>query len=274
MLEFHEEGHLYQDPENKDVKWTSVTSLVGKFKNPFDKEAIAEKCSANASSKWYGLSKEEILNIWDQENKRAVTVGNWYHNQRESDVIELETLSRNGKSLEIFAPNVELINDKMVKYAPSQKLQEGVYPELLVYSNSYKICGQADLVAIVNGKIHILDYKTNKSIDKSSYVDRRTGKSKRLLPPLSHLDDCNYNHYNLQLSIYAYMIKLQNPKLRIGSLIIQHVEFEVEDKDEYGYPIMKMKGDDYVVKSTKQYKLPYLEKEVKAILKDFKQSKK
>ena len=25
--------------------------------------------------------------------------------------------------------------------------------------------------------------------------------------PISHLDDCNLNHYNLQLSIYMYIIK-------------------------------------------------------------------
>ena len=32
--------------------------------------------------------------------------------------------------------------------------------------------------------------------------------------PVNHLDDCNLNHYNLQLSIYAYIIKKHNPKLK------------------------------------------------------------
>ena len=50
------------------------------------------------------------------------------------------------------------------KIAPDQKLSNGVYPEHFVYLKSLGICGQADLVTIVNGKINIIDYKTNVKI--------------------------------------------------------------------------------------------------------------
>ena len=49
-----------------------------------------------------------------------------------------------------------------------------------------------------NGLFDINDYKTNKVINFYSQY------AKKLLPPMDHLDDCQYNIYALQLSIYAY----------------------------------------------------------------------
>ena len=37
---------------------------------------------------------------------------------------------------------------------------------ILVYLKSARLCGQADLVEIVNGYINITDYKTNKEIKR------------------------------------------------------------------------------------------------------------
>ena len=33
--------------------------------------------------------------------------------------------------------------------------------------------------------------------------------------PLNNLQDCNFNHYQLQLSTYAYMLKQINPEYNI-----------------------------------------------------------
>ena len=41
----------------------------------------------------------------------------------------------------------------------------------MVYLKSAGICGQSDLVEVVNGKVSIIDYKTNKEIKMQSYVD-------------------------------------------------------------------------------------------------------
>ena len=85
--------------------------------------------------------------------------------------------------------------------------------------------------------------------------------------PVSNLDDCNLKHYNLQLSLYVYIIKKHNPKLKIGDLTIQHVIFEEEGKDEYGYPITKYNEQkEPIVKEVKMYNLPYLKQEVQSLI--------
>jgi hypothetical protein len=132
----------------------------------------------------------------------------------------------------------------------------------MVYLKSIGICGQSDLVEVVNGRVHIIDYKTNKEIKTESFKNWE-GVSSKLLFPVDHLDDCNYNHYALQLSIYMYIILKHNPKLSAGDIYIHHVSFEEEDKDEFGYPITKYSSNgDPIVKEVIAMKMPYLKEEV------------
>ena len=85
--------------------------------------------------------------------------------------------------------------------------------------------------------------------------------------PVNHLDDCNFNHYALQLSIYMYIILKHNRKLKPGKIFIHHVIFEVEGTDEYGYPITKYSSNgDPVVKEVVQMEVPYLADEVISII--------
>ena len=85
--------------------------------------------------------------------------------------------------------------------------------------------------------------------------------------PVAHLDDCHFNHYALQLSIYMYMIHRHNPNLIPGTLTIEHIKFEVDAEDKWGYPIYKKdENGDFIVKEIEEIALPYLKKEVHTIL--------
>jgi len=264
---FKEDGHIYQSlDENlkKDqINWTSVTSFIAKFKPKFDQEAVAKKSCKNKRSKWYGLKPKEVINIWKKESERAIDLGNWYHNQRESDMLDFKTIEREGVEIPIIKP---IVDSNGVKIAPNQKLEPGVYPEHFAYLKSACICGQADLVEVVNGKVNITDYKTNKEIKEKGFVNWE-GISSKMFKPLSHLDDCNLNHYNIQLSLYMYIILKHNPKLKAGKLTIQHVSFEKEKDDEYGYPINKYDSNgEPIIKEIKMYHLPYLKDEVRSLI--------
>ena len=197
---FKEEGHSYESiDENLDkdnIEWTSVTSFISKFKPKFDAKAQSKKSSKNKKSKWHGLKPKEIIDIWNNETDRAIKLGNWYHNQREENILDFSTIEREGVEVPIIRP---IVDGTGVKIAPVQKLEEGVYPEHFAYLKSAAICGQADLVTVVNGKIHIIDYKTNKEIKEKGYTNWE-GITSKMYKPLSHLDDCNLNHYNIQLS--------------------------------------------------------------------------
>lgn len=260
ILQFTPHNHKYTSIDNKE--WLSVTSLISNFKQPFDADKIAKKCSTSKKSKWYGMTPEEIKEAWKAEANRATTLGTWYHNCRESDICGLVDMERHGSTVPVFKP-IELDG---VKYSPQQKIKDGVYPEHMVYLRSAGICGQSDLVEVVNGVVHITDYKTNKEIKLEGYTNWE-GISQKMSGPVSHLDDCHLNHYALQLSMYMYIILKHNPKLSAGTLTIHHILFEEAGRDRFDNPISALDTNgDPIVTDIVQYDLPYLKQEAISII--------
>jgi hypothetical protein len=262
-IKFIAEDHSYHSTDEECIDWVSVTRLIHFFKEPFDTEKMALMCAKGKNPKYAGKTPDEIKGIWKNENKRAVDLGSWYHDQRERDVLSCNTARRSEVDLPIIAPIIE----NNIKLAPEQRLSEGIYPEHLTYLKSAGVCGQSDRVEIYDGLCNIHDYKTNKEIKLQGFVNKQ-GKTKKLLPPLSHLDECNYNEYALQLSVYMYIILKHNYNLKPGKIVIEHIEFEVEGMDENGYPVAKrdLKGDP-IVKAITPYELPYMRSEVIAMFK-------
>lgn len=204
------------------------------------------------------MSPHDIKEAWKSEAKRATDLGTWYHNCRESDICALENMERHGVTIPVFKP----IEEEGVKYSPDQKLKDGVYPEHMVYLKSAGLCGQSDLVEVINGEVHITDYKTNKEIKNQGFTNWE-GITTKMLPPVSHLDDCNLNHYSLQLSLYMYIILKHNPKLRPGTLTIHHILFDTVGEDKFGNPITGLDSNgDPIVKDIVQYDLPYMKQEI------------
>lgn len=95
------------------------------------------------------------------------------------------------------------------------------------------------------GESMIVTHNTNKSIDMKSGFNTQTKKNATMLYPLNNLMDCNYYHYTLQLSTYAYMIQRLNPNFNIKGLILVHFDHEG---------------------NVTQYKLDYLKEEVQRML--------
>lgn len=267
---FNSTDHTYKSiDEEQDINWYSVTTVVGSLKKPFDAKKTAEKVSKKNNSKWFGIDPKLIQEIWSKEAKRATDLGTFYHNQRESDLCSLASIERESVTIPVFPPS-PLKNG--IKFAPSQKLESGVYPEHMVYLKSAGICGQSDLVEVVNGRVNIIDYKTNKEIKMESFKNWE-GIPEKMLHPVSHLDDCNFSHYSLQLSIYMYIILKHNPKLLPGNIYIHHIVFDVDEKDEWGYPVTKKNHNgDPVVKEVKLIKVPYLYEEVIAVINHIKEN--
>jgi hypothetical protein len=256
---FKAEDHKYEslDPNDR-ITWLSVTTFVGQFKQKFDPVAQSIKSSKNKKSKWYGIPPEEIQAHWSNETDRALSAGTFYHDQRESDLLSIDTIQRQGVAIPIIKP----IYDNGVKHSPSQKLTEGIYPEHFVYLKSVGLCGQSDRVEVVKDTVDIIDYKTNKEIKKESFKSWE-GISKKMSGPCAHLDDCNFNHYALQLSAYMYMILKHNPNYKPGKMMLHHVIFEKDGEDKFGNPILrKDANNEPVVKTVVPYETPYLKREI------------
>ena len=268
-LIFKPEHHEYVSTDGDQIDWISVTSLIGLFKEKFDAEAKAAKSAKNKKSKWYGLPVSEILQAWKNEAKRATDLGTWYHNQREADLCGIDSITKQGIELPIHKPVIE----NGVKVAPNQKLAPGIYPEFLVYLKSAAICGQTDKVEVINDIVDIYDYKTNKELKTEGFTNWE-GITSKMLAPVNHLDDCHLSHYNLQLSIYMYMILKHNPKLKPGKLVINHIKFEEIGRDKYDNPITALDSDgNPIVKEIVNYVLPYLKSEVISLINYLKDNK-
>jgi hypothetical protein len=266
---FKPETHTYIsiDP-NENITWTSVTGVISKYKKPFDADTIAAKSVKNKKSKWYGMTEEDVKEAWKNESQKAVNLGTWYHNQRELAYTSCDTIEQEGITVPIFKP----IESEGIKKAPNQKLQEGIYPEHMVYLKSAGLCGQADRVEVIKDTVNIYDYKTNKEIKIEGYTNWE-GITDRMLDPLTHLDDCNLNHYALQLSFYMYMILKHNPKLKPGKMVIEHIIFEEAGKDAYDNRVVlyDMSGEP-VVQEIVQYDVTYLKTEVINIINRLKEN--
>ena len=261
---FNASDHSYKSIDGAEaIDWISVTTIISSLKKGFDAKVISEKVSKNKRSKWYGVEPKDIEAIWKNEADRATTLGTYYHNQREDDLCSFASIEREGVTIPVFAPSGETDG---IRYAPLQKLDSGIYPEHMVYLRSAGICGQSDLVEVVNSKVNIIDYKTNKEIKIKGYTNWE-GTTDKMLIPVNNLDDCHFNHYALQLSIYMYIILKHNPKLKPGKIFIHHVKFEIEKEDNWGYPIGKKdESGNPIVKEVTVIPVPYLINEVQAVI--------
>ncbi len=95
----------------------------------------------------------------------------------------------------------------------------------------------------------IVTHNTNKKIDDKSYFDSRSKKSQMMKYPLNNLMDCNKIHYTLQLSTYAWMIQMLNPKFNIKKLTLIHYDHTGKETD---YVVDYLKDD--VIRMCKWYK--------------------
>ncbi len=269
---FNEAAHKYFDLTDPSIKFTSVTTMIEEFAQPFDKEFWSaykaleklldadswklEKKSLLSTKKFdnsllelydidinlFNKTQQGILDDWDAENRRSCERGTKIHSELENSMYKAKR-------------NINLSKYQIGGRFECQKdrttldLENAVYPEYLIHwdspSGKLHIAGQIDLLVKKGNSITIGDYKTNKKIETKSFFDSKIRSSVKMKFPLNNLDDCNYYHYCLQLSTYAYIIESYNPDFTIEELVLVHFDHQ----------------DNMTV-----YKLPYLKKEVERML--------
>ncbi len=202
---FTEDGHTYTI-EGKPA--TSVTTFIGQFKKPYIKEFWAQR-----SAKKENKTVEEILNKWDSISLRACNKGSKFHAFAEN-YINNKILTNTIYDFDLDLEAYNKIESHFLKYYENSK--ENLIPirsELCVGSSKLGICGMVDQLyhSVPLDGLVIFDWKTNKRMNyKSRY-------QKKMLGPVSHLDECEFSTYSLQLSLYRYIIEyetnLENKRL-------------------------------------------------------------
>lgn len=275
-IAFVEETHKYFDVTNPDVKFTSVTTIIHNYTQPFDKEFwsaykalekllpkdvwnLEKKSLINLkkfdksilemhdiSDNDFNREQQNILDEWDNENRKSCERGTKIHADLENSFY----VTKKDINLTKFEIGGKF---ECRKNYMALDLENGVYPEYLIsrVSEDGKLCiaGQIDLLVKKGNKIIIADWKTNKEIKTKSFFNKKNNSSVKMKFPLNTLDDVNYWHYTLQLSTYAWMIQKLNPEFEIEDLVLVH--FDHNDKMTV-------------------YHLPYLKSEVIKMLNHFK----
>jgi ATP-dependent exoDNAse (exonuclease V) beta subunit len=187
-IRLDEESHIYSHSKYPKTDFTSVTSLLKPYFEPFNSMEIATDL-CNNNYKYIGRKPEELIQEWN--NSRDL--GTEIHAQIEHYIRD------NKKPTETKAKNaVKWLN----KYGKSMDLQ--FLPEVIVYSTDLSVAGTIDLLSYdsFTDSYEIIDWKSNKKINKRSF-----GGKMGIDPITFDLEDCNYNHYALQLSLYRYLLE-------------------------------------------------------------------
>lgn len=249
---FNNDEHCYWNVDDNE-KYISVTTLIHQFTQPFDKEfwsaykalekllpkdswAIEKKSLLNThkfdksilelydiSENDFNQTQQGILDDWDNENKRSCERGTRIHEEIENSFYKNST----NISLQKFGIGGKF---ECKKDYPELDLEYGVYPEYLISRESddgiLRIAGQVDLIVKSGNEITIIDHKTNKKIDMKSGFNTATKQNAKMQYPLNNLMDCNFYHYTMQLSTYAWMLQKINPNFIIKDLILNHYDHE------------------------------------------------
>ena len=172
---------------------TSVTTLIHNYGEKFDSEKIINKMMSSmnwTSSRYYGMSSEEIKDLWKKNGEEAARDGTYMH-----------------KCIEDYWNDDPTENDS-VEYSMFLKFVEdhpGLVPyrtEWVVYHEEYKLCGSIDMIfKNADGTLSIYDWKRCKAIEKDPKFKKYCKK------PLKHLPDTNYWHYSMQLNVYKFIIE-------------------------------------------------------------------
>ena len=226
-LLFDPESHTYYI-EGRPLK--SVTTLVEECFPQFDALYWAHRKAPQE-----GLTPEELMAKWEAEACRARDLGTTMHDKIERYYLG-EDSGDDTDAYRLFRC-----------FAAVNRL----YPfrtEWRIYLEEYGIAGTLDfLERTPDGTYNIYDWKRSRRlINRFGMVEATSPFRKTGLHPISHLPDCSYYHYALQVSVYRYILEqkygINVNKMRLG---VFHPSYS-------GY---------YIVD------LPYLRNEVISILK-------
>jgi len=206
-ITFHEPTHKYY--VNGSCKGNiSCTGFVHEFFGHFDPKATITKMRRGAkwaSSKYYGMTDDQIIKEWADSGKQASSAGTAMHlaieqflhgSEEVIDPAVKETPEWNyflkfwkdcGDDLEPYRSEWEVFTDSTDHTVQERKI---------------KLCGSIDMVfrRKSDGKFVIYDWKRSKEIKSENPFSNG-------LAPLDHLPDTNYWHYTLQLNIYRWILE-------------------------------------------------------------------
>ena len=220
---FIEDGHYYLC--NGKRVGISTTGLIGQYENHFDSETISQQVADKR-----GISQQEVLEEWRIENLHSTIKGSMVHEFAQSLWEGKEYVfdySKVPKEIDIDRLKSDinkLIPQAINFYNDHKDMYELIGCEVYLGDEDFDECGATDQILYnkYTGGIAIIDYKTNKKIERESY------RHQKMLSPLNKFDDCNHVHYSLQLSGYKFKFE-KNTKLKVDETFIVYFNINADN---------------------------------------------
>jgi hypothetical protein len=243
--EYQGKNHIYiVDPEivklwNPDypatLDYVSTTTLIKSFFPSFDADAVIQKLQMNGVPKYTNVDPQEIKDEWDEIRNVASFRGTRMHEFFEKilkgealpddlDTIPIEDkmhVDKNGLTCELAC---QLLREEISKPISMYKNIASFHvfkSEWRLFDESLYICGTVDCV-LVNPKnqneLVVIDWKRSKAIKKENIYGEKGNH-----PLTSMLDNCNFNHYALQLNIYKRLIETTYPPMKVIEMFIINI---------------------------------------------------
>lgn len=198
-----ESGHIVKSDLSKGVKKNHIQ---------INNDSFLYTDLGDNPTLFLSRTPESIKNQWKYESKVGTTRGTIVHNY-----IENRWFNKNKPVTQdisfiadstTFISSVEASCNLFDRFMKEHSYYVPIAIEKVI--GDEKIAGQPDkiLYSKKHNELHILDNKVDKKFDRlNKYKTKLSGK-------LSHLDDCEFNKYSLQLSMYKYIIE-KNTNLKI-----------------------------------------------------------
>ncbi|MBN2367515.1 PD-(D/E)XK nuclease family protein [Candidatus Woesearchaeota archaeon] len=213
-IQFIEDGHKYI-VKGSGQRLIPATEFLSDFFEKFDEDKWSKYVAQRDK-----IPVEEVLRRWKAKGEAAASFGSLVHSYAESIIMKRPLPDAPDTRHGLYFKAVDrFMDDEGYRFIDAEKV---------IGCPRMGLGGTVDAVAEVDGKIFLIDWKTNSKIDRFGYNDRRC------LEPISHLQDCNFSKYRLQLSLYRYILE-EVYGWKVSGLRLVHLRPEVYDVHEVEY---------------------------------------
>lgn len=303
-LVFDEPQHKYTDTLGNG--YISTTTILHNYQPKFDKTYWLRKKSKELGisekkleQQWDTIKDEACERGSNTHNgledgikggsqfKKAIQYLETRQSGEMITVADIPTILGNYRLLDL-SEFIELTENKYPQiYEVFQRYTDNgyqIYAEIGTFLIDFLVSGTIDVLLLREDKFVIGDWKTNRGglkfeagyfkKDKSQKPAQTTDiwvpKQDFLLPPVNNLPNCNGSVYNLQLSMYAFMVELILGIPCIGMWLC-HIDSDFE-LNEYGQPKRFPDGLYHIKENPKEkttfHVMQYRKQEIELILND------
>lgn len=178
----------------------SVTDFVDHCFPEFNANEMARPAART------GRSVADVLADWECKGKESRDAGTEMHRKIES-FYQLNSVQDD----ETF---------RLFRMFANQITLNPYRTEWPIYDTGTNLAGTVDFVDFSNGRYTIYDWKRSDKIIFNGMPVMTSKYDQKALPPISHIEDCPYYHYALQLSLYKYILEknygMEITDLRLG----------------------------------------------------------